>query len=45
MFVSISVFAQEFKIYGNVIDTENGERLGYVNVTLIYDDSYVIGKT
>lgn len=45
MFVSISVFTQEFKIYGNVIDTENGERLGYVNVTLIYDDSYVIGKT
>lgn len=45
MFVSISGFAQEFKIYGNVIDTENGERLGYVNVTLIYDDSYVIGKT
>lgn len=45
MFVSISGFAQEFKIYGNVIDTENGDRLSSVSVTLISDDSYVIGRT
>lgn len=45
VFVSISGFAQEFKICGNVIDTENGDRLSSVSVTLISDDSYVIDRT
>lgn len=44
MFASISDFAQEFKIYGNVIDTENGDRMSSVSITLISDNSYVIGR-
>lgn len=45
MFISISSFAQELKVYGNVIDAENGETLSHVNVALISDDNYVISQT
>lgn len=45
MFVSISGFAQDHKVYGNVIDAENGESLSHVNVALISDDNYVISQT
>ena len=43
--VSITGFAQEFKVYGNVLDAEDGNSLSHVDVTLISDDNYVIGRT
>lgn len=43
--VSIIGFAQEFKVYGNVLDAEDGNSLSHVDVTLISDDNYVIGRT
>lgn len=41
----ITGFAQEFKVYGNVLDAEDGNSLSHVDVTLISDDNYVIGRT
>ena len=45
IFVNISGFAQELKVYGNVIDAENSKSLNHVNVALISADDYVIGQT
>lgn len=45
IFVNISGFAQELKVYGNVIDAENNKSLSHVNVALISADDYVIGQT
>lgn len=45
MLMSITCFAQEFKIFGNVVDAEDGNSLSHVSVALISDDNYIIGRT
>lgn len=41
----ITGFAQEFKIFGNVLDAEDGNCLSHVSISLISQDNYVIGQT
>lgn len=44
MLINTYSFAQEFRVFGNVLDTENGNCLSLVNVTLI-SDNYIIDRT
>lgn len=45
LFAHITGFAQEFKIFGNVLDAEDSNCLSHVSISLISQDNYVIGQT
>lgn len=45
MLANITSFAQNFKIFGNVLNMDNGDALSHVNVTLFSRDSCIINLT